>query len=97
MESASRMEPAAAWAIVCRAAGSAAMSSASSTFANCAWMVSGSMLRKLNCRQRDSTVTGIFFASVVASRNLTCSGGSSSVFSKALKLCPVSMWTSSIR
>ena len=55
------------------------------------------MFFKWNCRQRESTVTGIFFASVVASRNLTCSGGSSRVFNSALKLCPVSMWTSSIR
>jgi hypothetical protein len=39
---------------------------------------------RLNCRQRDSTVTGSFCGSVVASRNLTCSGGSSSVFSSAL-------------
>jgi hypothetical protein len=39
----------------------------------------------LNCRQRDSTVTGIFCGSVVARMNLTCSGGSSSVFSIALK------------
>ena len=40
---------------------------------------------RLNCRQRDSTVTGSFCGSVVASRNLTCGGGSSSVFSSALK------------
>ena len=42
---------------------------------------------RLNCRQRDSTVTGSFCGSVVASRNLTCGGGSSSVFSSALKEC----------
>ncbi len=51
---------------------------------------------RLNCRQRDSTVTGIFCGSVVARMNLTCSGGSSSVLSMALNACPVSMWTSSI-
>ena len=39
---------------------------------------------RLNCRQRDSTVTGTFCGSVVARMNLTCSGGSSSVFSIAL-------------
>ena len=42
---------------------------------------------RLNCRQRDSTVTGSFCGSVVASRNLTCGGGSSSVLSSALKEC----------
>ena len=52
---------------------------------------------RLNCRQRDSTVTGSFCGSVVASRNLTCGGGSSSVFSRALKECVDSMCTSSIR
>ena len=40
---------------------------------------------RLNCRQRDSTVTGSFCGSVVASRNFTCGGGSSSVLSSALK------------
>ena len=33
----------------------------------------------------------IFCGSVVARMNLTCLGGSSSVFSMALKACPVSM------
>ena len=32
-------------------------------------------------------VTGNFCGSVVASRNLTCGGGSSRVLSSALKLC----------
>ncbi|VWC31258.1 hypothetical protein BST28156_06429 [Burkholderia stagnalis] len=51
---------------------------------------------RLNCRQRDSTVTGIFCGSVVARMNLTCGGGSSSVFSIALNAWFVSMCTSSI-
>ena len=46
--------------------------------------------------QRDRTVIGIFSASVVQKMNLTCSGGSSSVFNKALKAWTVSMWTSSM-
>ena len=50
-----------------------------------------------NCRQRDSTVTGTFCGSVVASTNLTCSGGSSSVFSIELNAPFDSMCTSSIR
>ena len=52
---------------------------------------------RLNCRQRDSTVTGIFCGSVVASTNFTCSGGSSSVFSMELNAALDSMCTSSIR
>ena len=91
------MLPAAARAMAPSAAASALMFSAANTLANCASITSGSMFFKLNCKQRDKTVTGIFFASVVASRNFTCSGGSSSVFNKALKLWPVSMCTSSIR
>src|SRR5690606_35768984 len=44
-----------------------------------------------------STVTGSFCGSVVANKNLTCSGGSSRVFNSALKLLLVSMCTSSIK
>ncbi|MNJ81891.1 hypothetical protein D3C77_809390 [compost metagenome] len=50
-----------------------------------------------NCRQRERMVTGSFCGSVVASRNLTCGGGSSRVFSNALNECVESMCTSSIR
>ena len=46
--------------------------------------------------QRDSTVTGTFCGSVVASTKTTCGGGSSSVFSMALKAWVDSMWTSSM-
>ena len=46
--------------------------------------------------QRDSTVTGTLRSSVVANTNFTCGGGSSSVFSSALKALRDSMWTSSI-
>jgi len=56
----------------------------------------GAIGRRLNCKQRDSTVTGTFCGSVVASTNFRYSGGSSSVFNMALKACPVSMCTSSI-
>ena len=54
------------------------------------------MPAKSNRWQRDRIVIGIFVASVVQKMNLTCSGGSSSVFSKALKASLVSMWTSSM-
>ena len=46
--------------------------------------------------QRDSTVIGTFRISVVAKTNFTCGGGSSSVFSSALKALRLSMWTSSM-
>ena len=59
-------------------------------------MVSGAIGRRLNCRQRDNTVTGTFCGSVVASTNLRYSGGSSSVFNIALKAGPVNICTSSI-
>ena len=42
------------------------------------------------------TVSGTFWISVVANTNLACGGGSSSVFSKALKALRESMWTSSM-
>jgi formiminotetrahydrofolate cyclodeaminase len=42
-------------------------------------------------------VAGSFCGSVVASRNFTCGGGSSSVFSSALKLLLENMCTSSMR
>ena len=46
--------------------------------------------------QRDSTVIGTLRSSVVAKTNFTCGGGSSSVFSSALKALRDSMWTSSM-
>ena len=51
--------------------------------------------RRSNRWQRDSTVTGTLRISVVAKTNFTCGGGSSSVFSSALKALRESMWTSS--
>ena len=46
--------------------------------------------------QRDRIVIGTFWTSVVAKMNLTWGGGSSNVFSRALKAWGVSMWTSSM-
>ena len=54
------------------------------------------MPAKSNRWQRERIVIGIFVGSVVQKMNLTCSGGSSSVFSKALNASRVSMWTSSM-
>ena len=41
-------------------------------------------------------MTGTLRISVVANTNLACSGGSSSVFRKALNAAVDSMWTSSM-
>ena len=56
----------------------------------------GSMRRRSKRWQRDSTVTGTLRTSVVAKMNFTCSGGSSSVFSRPLKAAFDSMCTSSM-
>ena len=50
---------------------------------------------KSNRWQRETMVSGILCASVVARTNTTLSGGSSRVLSSALKASRVSMWTSS--
>ena len=62
----------------------------------CETMPLGVMFRRLNCRQRESTVIGTFCGSVVARMNFTYSGGSSRVLSIALKAVVESMCTSSI-
>ena len=54
-----------------------------------------SMRRKLWRWQRDRMVAGTFCSSVVARMNMRCSGGSSSIFSRALKAEVDSMCTSS--
>ena len=51
---------------------------------------------KTNCWQRPSTVSGTLLASVVQSTNMTCGGGSSSVFRRALNASVVSMCASSM-
>ena len=52
--------------------------------------------RKSKRWQRETMVSGILCGSVVASTKTTFGGGSSSVFSRALKASRVSMWTSSM-
>jgi hypothetical protein len=94
-DKASRMEPRAARASRRNACGSAGTCSACNTLPRCSSTVSGAIGRRLNCRQRESTVTGTFCGSVVARTNLRYSGGSSSVFNMALKAVFDSMWTSS--
>ena len=91
------MLPCAASAMMSSAVASNSTSSVSRMAARCAAMRSGRIFFRLNCKHRDSTVIGTFFGSVVASRNFTCGGGSSSVFNRALKLEVESMCTSSMR
>ena len=64
--------------------------------ARVATICSGAIPAKSYRWQRERTVIGILFGSVVAKKNLTCSGGSSSVFNRALKAPVESMWTSSM-
>src|SRR3546814_20904297 len=52
------------------------------------------MRRRSKRWQRESTVTGTLFTSVVAKRHLTWAGVSSSVFRSALNAFLVRMWTS---
>ena len=52
--------------------------------------------RKSKRWQRETIVCSTLCASVVASMNTTCGGGSSSVLSRALEASVVSMWTSSM-
>src|SRR5438105_104687 len=92
----SRIEPRASrpsWARLC---GSTLTSSWSTIIASLAARGPVSIRRKSNRWQRDATVNGILCGSVVASTNITCAGGSSSVFSKALKASVVSMCASSM-
>ncbi|EXI77136.1 MAG: hypothetical protein AW12_03141 [Candidatus Accumulibacter sp. BA-94] len=90
------MLPAADRASNCSAPASAAMASTSRMCLRWSAISAWVICLRLNCRQRDSTVTGIFCGSVVARMNLTCSGGSSSVFNMALNAEVESMCTSSM-
>ncbi len=91
------MLPSAARASSRSAGGSKSIPSAASTPTKRSPICSGSNRLRLNWRQRESTVAGSFCGSVVASTNFTCGGGSSKVFSSALKLLAENMCTSSIR
>ena len=82
--------------VILTASGSASTASFSQMPPKCSISMGVGMRRRSNRWQRDSTVTGSFSASVVANRNFTCGGGSSSVLSSALKALRESMWTSSM-
>src|SRR5438270_1237759 len=92
----SRIEPRASRASSARLCGSTLTFSWSTIIAGLAAIGPVSIRRKSNRWQRDATVNGILCGSVVASTNTTCAGGSSSVFSKALKASVVSMCASSM-
>ena len=55
----------------------------------------GVMRLKENRWHRDRMVAGTLWSSVVARMNIRCSGGSSRIFSRALKAGVDSIWTSS--
>ena len=65
-------------------------------FCKCSIITSGSIRRRSNRWQRESTVTGTCRISVVAKMNFTWAGGSSSVFKSALNALVDNMCTSSI-
>ncbi len=95
-DSASRAEPSAARAISASASSGTDSFSAAHTLCNSFCVSSAPKRRKSKRWQRDKTVTGTCRISVVAKMNLTCSGGSSKVFSKPLKAAFESICTSSI-
>ena len=96
IDSPSRTEPSAARAIRSSAGGS--ISTPSFTAMRAKWACSSAIRTRRRSKrwQRDRTVIGTFRSSVVAKTNFTCGGGSSSVFSSALKALRDSMWTSSM-
>ena len=96
-DNASRNEPCADSAICQIASWSAVICSFSRIAPRCLVISSTAKGRRVNCKHREITVIGNFCGSVVANKNLTCSGGSSSVFNNALKECVESICTSSIR
>ena len=95
-ERASRAEPSAARAIMASACCSALTPSLSHTELSRPTSSSEDRRRKSKRWHRDNTVTGTLRISVVAKMNLTCSGGSSKVFSRPLKAALESMCTSSM-
>ena len=88
---ASRTEPSAARVI--SASASSAISAFSAVAMDFRWAIitSGSIRRRSKRWQRLRTVTGTLRISVVAKMNFTWAGGSSSVFSSALKALVESM------
>ena len=95
-DKASRLEPSACRARYVTASSSACTFSACKSSFSCCFSSSSESRRKSYRWQRESTVTGIFWTSVVARMKITYSGGSSSVFKIALNAPVESMCTSSM-
>ena len=92
----SRWEPSAALATSSSAAGSMSTPSASQILAK-SWTRAAVRMRRKSWRwQRDRMASITLCGSVVQKMNRTCSGGSSSTFSIALKPWVVTMWASSM-
>ena len=96
IESASLIAPSESAAITFSAPSVACILLSLHTTSSLFMIFSFEILLKSNLWHLDNMVAGNFCGSVVASINLTCSGGSSSVFSNALKAPVESMCTSSI-
>ena len=96
MLSASRIPPSAFSAITASASSSYCMPSFSATDFRCAIVFCTVMRSKSYIWQRLRIVGRILCFSVVARMKMTCAGGSSSVFRKALKAAVESMCTSSM-
>ena len=94
--SASRSPPRATSARRSSTAGSIRMPSDSATRASCSRVCWYGMRRKSKRWQRDTIVGGTFWASVVASTNSACGGGSSSVFRNASHASGLSRCASSM-
>ena len=93
---ASRIEPVDSRAIQNNASSSAWIFNSAAASAKQFFTFSIATSLKLNCWHLDFIVAGTFWSSVVAKINITCAGGSSIVFNKALNALVESMWTSSI-
>ena len=72
------------------------MASSPAMWSSRAAMVSEPTRLKSNRWQRDWMVAGTFCTSVVARMKMTCSGGSSMIFSRAFTAPGESMWHSSM-
>ncbi len=96
-DSESRIEPSPLRAIMRRALSEICTPSASTMVRSRATTTPAGIRLKSKRWTRDSTVSGIFWGSVVANRKTTWGGGSSRVFNSALKAPVESMWTSSMR
>ena len=92
----SRMLPSAPRAMACAASGVRSIFSRRAMWSRWVAMIEAGMGRRSKRWQRLRIVGRTLCASVVAKTNFTWPGGSSRVFSSALKAWVVSMWTSSM-